>query len=435
MVQENKKIYTPSPKAQEVYRMMYDVPQILLEGAIRSSKTFTMNIAFLKRLERLPPCNVLVSGATMSSVTRNVVADWKNLIGDKKFINHTAGKDDYMEINHGLLKGKKFYVRGACKESDEKNIRGATFGAWYADELTLHAKSFYDMGTSRLSMPYSFFMATTNPDTPTHYVKKTILDNDDLKKISKYTGFPLIYTWKFYLDDNSSLTEQIKEQYRARYKGVFYNRFILGEWCIADGIVYEMFDVNDHVVDYPQKIDYRVIGVDYGTHNPTVFLDIGIRKNPRTYSIEREFFYDGVYEMKQKSPSELVTDFIDFIGNRNYKRVFVDPSALGFIIELKNRTSGLDIVDEETIIRAKNTVVGGIQVIQDMLYKKELKVHRSCTHTIGEFHSYSWSKTNALTGRDDVEKVNDHCMDALRYPAFTLFGNESYISTYQRMFR
>jgi PBSX family phage terminase large subunit len=219
-----KKIfYRPSKKARDVWKNAHKAKFRLLAGAVRSSKSHTADTIALKEIQALPEgSNILISGYSISSVARNVLAEWRLIIdpfGKGVFKQIKDGKDDHLQINWRGLRGKKFYIRGAGKENDFKQIQGATFAYWYADELTRHMESFFDMAMTRLSLPYSLGLWTCNPDSPLHYVKKRIIDDEKLF-IKDKKGFSLYAFWQFELDDNTSLTQRYKDGLKAIFSGV-----------------------------------------------------------------------------------------------------------------------------------------------------------------------------------------------------------------------
>lgn len=404
---------------------------MLLEGAVRSSKTWTADMVFLDKVRKLPPCNVLLSGKSITTVARNVLSSWKRMIGESKFSQVRSTGDEYLHIDYPGLDDKQFYIRGAFKSTDESTIRGSTFGAWYADELTLHHYEFYKMGMTRLSLPYSFSIATTNPDTPKHWVYRYIIagENDGDKD---YTRDYQI--WKFVLNDNPSLSADYRAEMANLYQGVFKRRFIYGEWCIAEGVIYDMFNAAKHVTDQWFHVDSHCVGVDYGSSNATVFLLCGMNKYPNPFfNIEKEYFYSGRDRQKSKAPSEYVDDFIDFVGNETINKVFIDPSASPFISELKNRTNGFSIIDKDDVEKAINDILPGIELVKNFLHNEYLVVHPSCTNTINEFQTYSWDEKNEITGEEKIKKVNDHCMDALRYPIYSTWCDDDAVINFYKL--
>lgn len=406
------KIYEPSKVAKRSYWSIVNgsAKISLLEGAVRSSKTYTSNSAALRRIQNIPACDVLVSGTTSGSVARNVVAEWIRILGRWRFTNRKDGKDEYMTINYPGLSNKKFYVRGSSKANDADQIQGATYGFWLGDEITNCHETFVNMADSRLSLPFSTAAWSTNPDSPLHYIKEKWRDNVDF--IEK----DIIKTFHFTLDDNPSLTEEYKEGLRLRNHGVFYDRYILGKWVKAEGLVYPNFDEKRHVVDeVPKRYEKLTVGVDAGSLNPCVFLLAGKIGN-RWYFLD-EMYHDGRKD-KQKTNVQYVADMDSFFQRNGLSKgiqVVIDPSAADLKLELLNH--GYDVVG------ANNAVLRGIQKVSSLISSDNLIVHRKCKNLIYEKSSYSWDeKKSILSGKDEVKKEHDHCSDAERYIINTELG-------------
>jgi PBSX family phage terminase large subunit len=415
----NKIIYEPSPKAKDVWKHRNTAKYRLLGGAVSSGKSYTANDIAMFEIQELPPCNVLISGNSIASVSRNVIAEWKNAIDPdgRKNIFRTVKttKDEYMIIDWRGFKDKKFYVRGAAKDNDYKQIQGATFGYWLADEVTLHAKSFVNMARTRMRLEFSKAIWTYNPDSPYHYIKTDYLDNESLF-VKDSEGNSVFREWIFYLNDNPSLTEKYIKELETSYLGVFYKRFIKGLWCIAEGIIHDWFNEKIHVTDLITDIKEYYYAIDYGTMNPCAFLQIGIDKFDKIF-ILREYYHDGRNTGKQKTDSDYANDFIDFMGDNRGRKIYIDPSAASFITELKSRNiTGLT--------QAKNDVVDGIRTVQKFGANNQIIIHRSCKNVIKEFGVYSWDEKAIIL--DKPIKEHDHAMDALRYFIFTRFGERKY---------
>jgi PBSX family phage terminase large subunit len=415
MTKIKKKIYKPSEKSKLVWRSFGLAKYTILEGAVRSSKSYTANFLAIKHIQELPPCDILISGYTITSVARNVLAEWKRIIDPKNnglFRTVKGDKDEYLTINWRGLKDKKFYIRGAGTESDYKQIQGATFGFWLADEATRHTESFIDMAISRMSLDYSKVIWTLNPDSPFHFIKKRFIDDPDKYKVHD-DGFRLFQRFHYNLEDNASLSKRVIDEYKTQYTGVFYDRYILGKWAIAEGLIYPNFAEEEHTYwtdDRPSIKDWY-ISVDYGTQNPCVFLKMGLgfhRKTREvTYYCDDEYYYCGRDENKQKTDSQYADDMDEFT-NYKYPTVYCDPSAASFIAELTSR--GYNVVP------ADNAVDDGIRLQSRMISDSKYYINKRCTNTIREYAQYSWDKRKAeKTGIDAPIKINDHCKDAERY--------------------
>ncbi len=221
------------------------------------------------------------------------------------------------------------------------------------------------------------------------------------------------------MDDNLSLAEEIKERYRTQWTGVFYERYIKGFWSVASGIVYDMFNMDSHVLkgDTKHITGQRYISIDYGTINPMVFLDI-IFDGKKVYVL-REYYYNSRKEQKQKTDKEYADDLKDFIGQNTFRTIIIDPSAASFKAEMKSK--GMRKVTD-----ANNAVLDGIRMVGTLLNLESLYIHESCTNTINEFHNYMWNEKSAERGVEEPVKQSDHAMDALRYFVSTILNGRRF---------
>lgn len=416
-----KVIYRPSRMMRDVYSNAKFAKFRLLDGAVRSGKSFVANDVALREIQKLPACNVLVSGYTISSVARNVIAEWKEMIdpnskGLMRIVKE--GKDDFLKINWRGLRNKKFYIRGAGKEHDHKQIQGSTFGYWLADEVVRHRESFVDMAMTRLSPPFAKSIWTMNPDSPFHFVKERFLDNPELY-ISDSKGFSLYRRWTFYLRDNPSLTKDYIDSLKRLYSGVFYKRYIKSLWVIAEGAIYDFFDTDEHCIVRCPDAQHHVVGIDYGTGNPTCFGLFGV--NPKTKPkiwLEREYYYDSKRESKQKTDMEFAEDFRLWLGGTTPHQIIIDPSAASFKLQLRN--NGF-----YQTLDADNSVIDGIRTQARMLKSGEYAIHEDCKQNILDYDAYVWDDKAQLKGEDKPIKQHDHTKDRERYVLQTLYGQDT----------
>ncbi len=416
-----KVVLKPSAIARRVFRERHLAKYRLLEGPVRSAKSFTANDLAIQEIQELPACNVLISGYSISSVTRNVLAEWKKIIDPKSkglFRIIKKDKDEYLHINWRGLRDKKFYLRGGGKENDADSIQGATFGYWLADELTKHKKSFVDMARTRLTPDYAKAVWTTNPDSPFHFVKSEIIDNEILTKEDE-TGWSLLKIYTYVIDDNPSLSKKVLNELKNMFVGVFYKRFILGLWVLASGAIYDFFEDKEPYIidnDIPLHANSWIYAIDYGTKNPCVFLKAGrnLQSNPGIW-IDDEYCWDSAKEGKQKTDEEYTNDFIKFVGNDTPSKIIVDPSAASFILCLKRVFPG-------KVNEANNDVLDGIRTTSVMLKSNRCVIRKRCKTLISEFFNYVWDEKAGEQGEDKPVKKFDHALDALRYLLHTLFG-------------
>lgn len=372
----------------------------LLDGPVRSGKTMASIVWWINYVATSPHDKFLMTGKTKDTLYRNVLNDMFSMVGSK---NYKYNKSE------GVLHmfGKEIYCVGANDEKSEGRIRGMTVAGWYADEITLHPKSFVNQGLARTSIEGAKAMWTTNPDSPYHFIHQQYIE--DGEKYSK----GIVKRFPFQFDDNYALSDEYKESLKALYSGLWYKRMILGLWVLADGSVYDMWDEERHVItdeQLPSGSTRHVVGVDYGTNNPCVFLLIGLVSNK--YYVLREYYYAWRENMKQKTDADYSRDFKEFVGETHIDTIYIDPSASSLIAQLHH--DGIN-----KITHANNDVLPGIQTVSKLLADGGLFVHESCKNVRREFTSYVWDENAQKRGEDKPKKEKDHCMDALRYAIHT----------------
>lgn len=389
-----------------------DYDGIIADGAIRSGKTLSMSLSFaLWAMNSFNGQNFAVCGKTIGSFRRNVLFWLKLMLKSRGFSVADHRADNLVIISKGDTVNN-FYVFGGKDERSQDLIQGITLAGVFFDEVALMPESFVNQATGRCSVDGSKFWFNCNPDGPYHWFKLNWIDKRKDKR--------LLYL-HFTMDDNLSLSEAIKQRYRGMYSGVFYNRYILGLWCMAEGIIYDMFSKDRHV----RKLDSfsaqllgrnRYASCDYGTQNATVFLLWEKGLDGVWYCI-REYYYSGREEGKQKTDSEYTDDLKEWLGDAKIKAMIVDPAAASFIAELRKRGY--------KVLKAKNDVEDGIRLVATMLNLDRIKFEEGCLNTRKEFASYVWDEKAAASGEDKPVKQFDHCMDAVRYFCYTILNNQT----------
>jgi PBSX family phage terminase large subunit len=326
-------------------------------------------------------------GRSQKTLKMNVIEELYRIFGTHT-VKFFPGKGELYVAN------RKIHVIGAHDERAEANIRGSTFQTAYIDELTLIPQSAFQILRSRVSGKDGQILATTNPDSPYHWVKTEVLDRSDEIDLK---------TWAFTLEDNPSLSREFKDSIRREYKGLWYRRFIEGQWVLAEGTIFDFFDEKLHVIEFPKSnARYHTIGVDYGTVNPTAFVMVGY--NPDSFPhlwAEKEYYFDSRKELRQKTDTEFAHDLIKFMEGYKVKGIYVDPSAASFRAELAK----LGV----SSIEANNDVLDGIRFHAKLLSNGTLKICRSCKNLIKEYASYVWDEKARIRGEDEPKKENDHC--------------------------
>lgn len=381
-----------------------DKDGLICDGSVRAGKTVVMSLSFVMwAMETFVDENLGMAGKTIGSFRRNVFKPLKRMLQSRGYKVKEYRSENMFTVT---FKGKVnyFYIFGGKDEASQDLIQGITLAGMFFDEVALMPQSFVNQATARCSVEGAKFWFNCNPAGPYHWFKLEYLDQLDEKNLLHL---------HFTMDDNLSLSERVKERYKRLYTGVFFKRYILGLWVLAEGVIYDMFNPEKHVVSkFPADFDDYLIGIDFGTNNPTVFLLIGRIDNK--YYVIKEYYYNGRKENRQKTVSEYSQDLKEFY--KNYSTVYVDPSASPLIAQLEN-----DGIYPE---HADNSVLDGIQTVSNLLHEGRLFIHNSCKETLREFASYIWDEKAQQRGEDKPVKNNDHCLDALRYPLHTSIGGE-----------
>lgn len=387
---------------------------IIADGAIRSGKTVSMALSYTMWAmtafdgERFGLC-----GKTIGSLRRNVISPLVRMLYSRGYGVEEHRADNTITVTRGDI-SNEFCLFGGKDEGSQDLIQGVTLAGCLFDEVALMPQSFVNQATARCSVEGSKLWFNCNPDGPMHWFKKEWIDRaPELRMIYLHLT----------MDDNYSLADDIKERYRRMYAGVFYQRYIMGLWAMAEGLIYSMFTDENIYTDADRPVvlystGYRTIACDYGTTNPCVFLDIW--DDGQTLWVDREYRWDSRSEEAQrtgvanKTDSQYGDDMTAFMGDDPARQcmIVVDPSAASFIAELKQR--GFYVKP------ANNEVIDGIRKVSSLLARRKIMIHESCGGLIAEMQAYSWDSKASERGEEKPLKVNDHSVDCLRYYVATL---------------
>ncbi|RKX53695.1 MAG: PBSX family phage terminase large subunit [Thermotoga sp.] len=369
-----------------------DKDTVIADGSIRSGKTIAMIASFLMWSQyTFSGEDFILAGKTIGALKRNVIKPMLQILNTWQWEYKYNRSENYI-----IIGSNTYYMFGANNEASQDVLQGLTAAGALADEVTLFPENFVEQMIGRCSVEGSKIFMNCNPGSPFHYVKTEFIDKATEKQV---------YHLHFTLDDNLTLSERIKERYRKMFTGLFYKRYILGLWVLAEGVIYDMFDTDKHVIQEIPECDEYIVSIDYGTGNPTVFLLIGIKDGK--YYVMDEYYYSGRDKGRQKTDSEYADDFKEFVKGRRISAIYADPSAASFITELRKRG--------HYVIPADNAVLDGIRYVANLISQNRLFVHEKCRNTITEFTVYSWDPKAAQRGEDKPLKEHDHTMDALRY--------------------
>ncbi len=387
-----------------------DKDGIIADGAIRSGKTIAMSLSFvIWAMFTFNGQNFGMCGKTIGSFRRNVLFWLKLMLKARGYKVEDHRADNLVIVRRKGIENY-FYIFGGKDERSQDLIQGITLAGCFFDEVALMPESFVNQATGRCSVDGSKYWFNCNPDGPYHWFKINWIDKKKEKNI--------IYL-HFTMDDNLSLSERIKKRYRSMYSGVFYKRYILGLWCVAEGIIYDMFDATkncfDNVKDLLNDENNRYVSCDYGTQNAMVFL-LWEKSYRGKWYCTKEYYYSGRDKERQKTDCEYADDLERFLDNKKVRQIIVDPSAASFITELRKR--GFNVR------KAKNDVEDGIRVVGSALNLELIYFQNGCKETLKEFASYTWDAKAGERGEDKPVKQHDHCMDAVRYFVYTVLRKQ-----------
>ena len=406
----------------------------ILEGSVSSGKTWVSLVLWAFWVHEMPDAPdylYLMSARSLTTLKRNCLLPLQSLVGESNFRFSMSAKEGY-------LFGRHIIFEGANDAQAEAKIRGVTLQGAYVDEATKLPEDFFTMLLSRLRKAGAKMIATTNPDYPGHWLKVDYIDRSDELDLLDV---------RFTLDDNTTLPQDYVDNIKLEYRGVFYDRFILGLWVLAEGLIYPMYQ--DVLVDEIPKgaVTDMCISMDYGTMNAFAAL-LWYKINGVWYAVNG-YYYSGRDTGIQKTDGEYLADlerrFSDEIGatikavreSLQYGtparkiEVIIDPSAASFIALLKK--SGWAKVRP-----ADNDVLNGIRDTASAMNTGKIKVLRNIKEWAEEAGGYVWDDT---AGEERPVKENDHCItgetlvdtDDGQVCIRDLVGKTGYVWSYSRL--
>lgn len=339
-------------------------------------------------------------GNTQGTLSRNVLDPMREIWGS--VLVGTIGSD-----NTALLFGKKVYILGADNRKHVARLQGMTIEYAYGDEVTTWHEEVFQMLKSRLRCRHSFFDGTANPESPYHFLKAFLESKAD------------VYCQTSTIDDNPFLPPEFVENLKQEYAGtVYYDRFVLGRWAAAGGLVYPFFSADDprYVVDgFAPKHGSGgryFVSIDYGTYNPCSMGLWCVAGGVATRF--RESYYDGRKNGRQRTDEEHYAELERLTSGIPVDSIIIDPSAASFIETIRRH-------GRYRVRPAENDVLNGIRVTACLLSAGKMQIDRSCKDSLREFGSYRWDEKKHY---DAVLKEHDHAMDDTRYFAATVLSKE-----------
>ncbi len=371
---------------------------IVCDGAIRSGKTLSMVTGFfLWSMANFQGCCFGLCGRTIGALRRNVVNNLYQWLGDMVVIRESRSENK-LTVTDRQGNSNTYYLFSGQDESAYKLIQGITLAGVLLDEAALMPRSFVEQACARCSVAGSKLWFNCNPEGPEHWLYKQWIQKAKEKKLLRL---------HFTMADNPGLDPVIRQRYEAMYSGVFYRRYILGQWCMAEGLVYEFVPEKHITAELPQSGRYY-ISVDYGTRNP-FSAGLWCVSGGRAVRL-REFYHSGRDSGKMLTDEEYHRALVELAGGLPVETVVVDPSASSLIAAI--RAHGVF-----SVRKARNDVLSGIHLVASLLREGAIQFAPVCKDSIREFSLYRWDENGEA---DRVVKENDHAMDDIRYFCATI---------------
>ena len=375
---------------------------IICDGAVRSGKTVCMvDGFFLWSMSAFDRQAFAICGRSISSLHRNIVRNLQSWLGGIYRFTLSTSQNKLTVTGQGHQ--NTYYFFGGLDEGSYANIQGITLAGVLLDEVALMPRSFVEQACARCSVAGSRLWFNCNPAGPEHWFYKEWICKCRQKHILRLC---------FTMQDNPALDPKIRSRYERLYTGLFYKRYVLGQWCMAEGLIYT-FDPEKHIAKTLPTSGSYYISVDYGTMNPfsaglwCVASDTAVRL--------KEYYYCGRERNVALTDEEYYQALEKLAGDLPVKQVIVDPSAASFIalIRKKGRFS---------VRKARNEVSDGIRLVSSFLQSGKLLFAPDCHDSIREFSLYRWQDD----GTDRPFKENDHAMDDIRYFCSTVLRRQSF---------
>lgn len=368
---------------------------VICDGAVRSGKTLCLSLSYvLWAMTQFENSSFALCGKTLGALRRNVITPLLSALSELPIeVSDTVSKNLLTMSYQG--RENRFYLFSGKDEGSASLIQGITLSGVMFDEVALMPRSFVEQALARCSVQGSKFFFNCNPEYPSHWFYR-----EWIQKCKEKNALYLHFT----MDDNPSLSDEMKRRYRALYSGAFSRRFIDGEWVSVSGAVYPFMDSPEMYRKAPgEPMDEYCVSCDYGTVNPTS-MGLWGRRDGIWYRID-EYYYDSRVFHSSRTDEEHYEGLEKLAGERMVKAVIIDPSARSFA-EVIRRHKRFEVIP------AENSVIDGIRKTFSALKEKKVVICDNCRDAIREFSLYRWDENK---NSDTVVKENDHAMDDIRY--------------------
>ena len=386
-----------------------DYNGIIADGAIRSGKSVAMSLSFvIWAMSEFEACNFAMCGKTIGSFRRNVLFWLKLMLRSRGYSVSEQRTENLVVVRRGNIENY-FYVFGGKDERSQDLIQGITLAGVFFDEVALMPESFVNQATGRCSVDGSKFWFNCNPGSPSHWFKTGWIDKRQDKR--------LLYL-HFTMDDNLSLSEAVKERYRGMYTGVFFKRYILGEWKSADGVIYRQFadDPERFILDeVPADIIIGTMGLDFGGNGSAHAGGlVGITRGYRSIVILDEYYRKEVID-----PGTLTDDVCGFVQRSQAQvraaSIWCDSAETTLIKGIRTEVFARHIPVEVRNAR-KGEIIDRIRLCDMLMSQGRFFIMRRCRHTIAALSEAVWDgKSPTRDRRLDDGSTNIDSLDALEY--------------------
>lgn len=375
---------------------------VICDGAVRSGKTVCMADGFfIWSMTEFRNEAFAICGRSIASLRRNIISNLGEWLGGLFSIRDNRSENK-LTVRY-KDRENVYYLFGGLDESSYKQIQGVTLAGALLDEVALMPRSFVEQACARCSVEGSRLWFNCNPAGPEHwFYREWILKREEKKLLHLH----------FTMADNPGLSPKIRQRYEALYTGVFYRRYILGQWCVAEGLVYR-FQPARNLTEAPPEHGRYYISVDYGTRNP---FSAGLWCVCSGRAVRLREYYHDSRKTGAMLTDETYYEALDKLAGRlPVEQIVVDPSAASLIAVIRRH-------GKYPVRKAKNTVLEGIRLVASLLHAGVLQFTPSCVDSIREFGLYSWQEAG-----DKPVKEFDHAMDDIRYFCATVLRREKSI--------
>ena len=376
------------------------------EGATRSGKTHMDYYVIPKRIRRVAGKEglIVLLGNTKGTLTRNIIDPLQSMYGTR--LVSSIRSDNTADVF-----GEKCYCLGADKVSQVDRLRGSSISYCYGDEVVTWNEEVFGMLKSRLDKPWSCFDGTCNPEGRQHWFKKFLDSDAD------------IYRLKFTLDDNPTLDPKFVENLKKEYMGsVYYDRYILGNWVNAEGIIYRKFNdrPEDFIIDDLNGLDlvFATVGVDFGGGRSAHAFDCtGFSRGLGQIVTVHDY-----HRKDAATPQQLYDDFVQFIiecrlilGNVPIVDIYCDSAEQTLIAGLRAEAARRGLKVEIHNAR-KYPINDRIRFYTAMMGAGRYKILKSCQTTIDALSEAMWDSDKPTADvRLDDGTTNIDNLDAQEY--------------------